>query len=172
VRRFLLLTVLTVLAAPAAAAQEAAHSGHGTKKEAAGPAAGEMGIYPPADVAWKDGPGSLPAGARVAVLEGDPAKEGFFTIRLRFPDGYRIPPHFHSKVEHVTVVSGSFNLGMGEKFDQSATREMPAGSFGFWPAGMRHFAWAKGETVVQLHGVGPWTITYVDPADDPRQAKK
>lgn len=110
----------------------------------------EMSLYPTAEIQWKDGPASLPAGAKVAVLEGDPAKEGFFTMRLWLPDGFKIPPHWHPKVEHVTVISGTFNLGMGDKFDQTATRAMPAGTFGFWPADMKHFAWAKGETVLQL----------------------
>lgn len=132
----------------------------------------DLGIYTPSQMPWKPGPASLPAGAQVAVLEGDPAKSGFFTLRLRLPDGYKIPPHWHPKVEHVTVISGTFNLGMGSKFDQNATREMPAGTFGFWPAGMNHFAWAKGETVLQLHGFGPWSIHYINPADDPRNAKR
>ncbi len=134
--------------------------------------AGEIGIFPAADVKWKAGPASLPAGAKIVVLEGDPAKEGFFTMRLWVPDGYRVPPHMHPKVEHVTVISGTFNLGMGEKFDKAATRKMTAGTFGFWPAGMKHFAWAKGDTVIQLHGIGPWSIIYVNPSDDPRNAKK
>src|SRR5687768_14191038 len=100
----------------------------------------EMALYPAAEIAWKDGPPSLAAGAKLAVLEGDPSKEGFFTMRLRMPDGFRIPPHWHSKIEHVTVISGTFNVGMGDTFDQTATRAMPAGTFGFWPAEMRHFA--------------------------------
>lgn len=129
----------------------------------------QMQIYRLADQQWNDGPGSLPPGARFTVLEGDPAKEGLFTMRLRLPDGYRIPPHFHSGVEHVTVIAGTFNVGMGEKFDQAATRPMPAGTFGYWPPPMRHFAWTQGETILQLHGVGPWTVTYVNPADDPRR---
>ena len=124
----------------------------------------EMRLYPAANIQWNDGPASLPAGAKVAVLEGDPAKEGFFTMRLWLPDGFKIPPHWHPKVEHVTVISGTFNVGMGEKFDQTATRVMPAGTFGFWPADMKHFAWAKGETVLQLHGTGPWMITYENPS--------
>jgi quercetin dioxygenase-like cupin family protein len=132
----------------------------------------DFGIYAPDQIAWKDGPPSLPAGARFAVLEGDPAKAGFFTMRLRLPDGYRIPPHWHPKVEHVTVISGALNLGMGRTFDQKATRELPAGTFGYWPAGMRHFAWARGETVLQLHGFGPWRVIYVNPADDPRNASR
>jgi hypothetical protein len=88
------------------------------------------------------------------------------------PDGFKIPPPLAPKVEHVTVISGTFNLGMGEKFDQSATQPMPAGTFGFWPADMKHFAWAKGQTVLHFHGVGPWMINYVNPSDDPRTMKK
>ena len=128
-------------------------------------------IHPPDRIKWQDGPASLPPGAKFAVLEGDPAKEGFFTIRISMPDGYKIPPHTHPKVEHVTVISGTFNFGMGDKFERAKTRPMPAGSFGFWPIGMKHFAYTEGETVLQLHGKGPWTITYVNPADDPRGQK-
>lgn len=132
--------------------------------------AGEA-IHTPDQIKWQDGPPSLPPGAKFALLEGDPAKEGFFTMRIRMPDGYKIPPHTHPKVEHVTVISGTFNFGMGAKFDQSATKAMPAGTFGYWPAGMKHFVWAKGETVVQVHGIGPWKIEYLNPADDPRKPR-
>jgi hypothetical protein len=128
-----------------------------------------MHVYQGTDLQWKDGPGSLPAGARFAVLEGDPMKEGPFTMRLQLRDGYRIPPHFHGGVEHVTVISGTFNLGMGETFSEAGAKAMTAGAFGYWPAGMRHFAWTKGETTLQLHGMGPWTITYVNASDDPRK---
>ena len=129
----------------------------------------QMHLYRLADLQWKDGPASLPAGAKFVVLEGDPAKEGPFTMRVRLPDGYQIPPHFHTGVEHVTVVSGTFNVGLGEKFDRTATKAMPAGTFGYWPPPMRHFAWAEGDTILQLHGLGPWTVTYVNSADDPRK---
>jgi hypothetical protein len=171
-KRALLLAALTICAASPASPQQTPHGPADGRRTEATPAEGEMGFYSPAEVKWKDGPGSLPAGAKFAVLEGDPSKEGPFVMRLWFPDGYRIPPHWHPKVERVTVISGTFNLGMGEKFDRSAAREMTAGTFGFWPAGMRHFAWAKGDTVLQLHGTGPWSITYVNPADDPRVARK
>lgn len=170
-RRGLSLIALTVLAATLALGQEMTRPA-ANEKNATEAKAEEMGFHSPGEIKWKDGPGSLPAGAKFAVLEGDPAKEGPFVMRLWLPDGFRVQPHWHPKVERVTVISGIFNLGMGEKFDQSATREMPAGAFGFWPAGMRHFAWARGETVLQLHGTGPWMITYVNPADDPRNAKK
>jgi hypothetical protein len=167
--RILLLTALTIWVAPLAPAEEGKPASDQKKKATT---SAEMGFYLPAEIKWKEGPASLPAGAKFAVLEGDPTKEGPFVMRLSFPDEFRIPPHWHPKIERVTVLSGLFNLGMGEKFDQSATRELPAGSYGFWPAGMRHFAWAKGETVLQVHGMGPWKITYENPADDPRNAKK
>ncbi len=158
-------------AASLVSGQATSHTGHQEKK-AASPTAVETGFYSPEEIQWKDGPAALPAGARFAVLEGDPAKEGPFVMRLRLPDGYRIPPHWHPKVERITVITGTFNLGMGEKFEQSATRAMTAGTFGFWAAGMRHFVWTQGETIIQLHGTGPWMITYVNPSDDPRGVKK
>ena len=133
--------------------------------------ADEMRLVPAADIKWQDGPPSLPKGALVAVLEGDPAKEGPFVMRAKLPDGYRVPPHTHPKTERVTVLSGTFYIGMGEKFDEKAGKEMPAGSHGQWPAGMKHFAWVKGETVIRLHGTGPWGIQYVNPDDDPRNKK-
>jgi len=131
-----------------------------------------IGLFLPAQIKWKDGPASLPPGAQMAVLEGDPGKEGPFVMRLRLPDGYHIPPHVHPKPERVTVISGTFNIGMGDKFDPKAGRAMPAGTFGTWPAGMKHFVWAKGETVIQLHGNGPWEIKYLNPTDDPRKPKE
>ena len=153
-----------VLSALAVAAEE--------KERATGFATIEHGIFNPGDIKWADGPASLPQGAKMAILEGDPTKPGPFTLRLKAPDGFKIAPHTHPAVEHVTVISGSFYLGMGEKFDQSAAQLLTAGSFAFMPANMKHFAWTKGETVVQVHGVGPWEIVYVNPADDPRKAKK
>jgi quercetin dioxygenase-like cupin family protein len=123
----------------------------------------------PAAVSWGPGPASVPAGAQAAVIEGDPTKPGLFTLRLKMPDGYKIAPHYHPADEHVTVLQGTFVMGMGEKFDQSAGRELAAGSFAVMPTGTRHFAWTKGETIIQLHGIGPWGLTYVNPADDPRK---
>jgi hypothetical protein len=123
------------------------------------------------EMKWGPGPASLPAGTKAALLEGDPAKEGPFTLRLQLPDGYSIQPHSHPGVEHVTVISGTFHLGMGEKFDKSSGRALSAGGFAFMPPGMHHFAWTTGETIIQLHGIGPWKINYVNPADDPRNKK-
>ncbi|HEY2823937.1 MAG TPA: cupin domain-containing protein, partial [Gemmatimonadales bacterium] len=127
-----------------------------------------MTTYPGGAVEWKAGPPTLPAGVRAAVLEGDPAKPGLFTMRLKFPAGTRVYPHFHSETEHATVISGTLHIGMGDRFDSTATKALPAGSYGFWVAGTRHFAWFEGETVLQVQGLGPWTVTYVNPADDPR----
>ena len=128
-------------------------------------------IHRPDQIKWGPGPASIPPGAKMAMLEGDLAKEGFFTVRLSLPDGYQVPPHTHPAVEHVTVLSGTLNMGMGDKFDKTATVPMPAGTFGYWPAGMKHFAWTQGETVIQVHGIGPWKIEYLNPADDPRNKK-
>jgi quercetin dioxygenase-like cupin family protein len=117
---------------------------------------------------WEDAK-MLPPGAKVAVIEGDPQKDGFFTMRIKLPAGYRIPPHTHPCPERVTVLSGTFHLGAGERFDESAGKPLPAGAYTSMPAGMRHFAWTEGETILQLSTIGPWGITYVNPADDPRK---
>ena len=132
----------------------------------------EMRLYPPTSVEWKPGPAAIPAGAKMAVLEGDPTKEGMFVVRFQFPEGYHIPAHTHPKTERVTVISGALYLATGESLDRTSAKKLPAGSFGYWPAGMKHAAWSDGETVIQLHGVGPWQINYINPADDPRNAKK
>ncbi len=134
--------------------------------------AADIDLFTADKIKWQFGPPSLPKGAMIAVLEGDPTKEGPFVFRVKIPDGYRVPPHTHPKTERVTVVSGTFNIGMGDKFDPAATRPMPAGTYGFWPAGMKHFVWAKGETVLQFHGMGPWSIQYLNPDDDPRRKKE
>jgi quercetin dioxygenase-like cupin family protein len=132
----------------------------------------DMRLYPPTTIEWKAGPAALPAGAKMAVLEGDPTKEGPFVVRFQFPDGYHIAPHTHPKTERVTVISGVLYLATGEALDRGSAKKLAAGSFGYWPAGMKHTAWSEGETVIQLHGIGPWQINYVNPADDPRNAKK
>lgn len=125
-------------------------------------------IVQPDQVSYQPAPASLPAGAELAILEGKPAEAGPFTMRLRLPDGYRIPPHYHPAIEHVTVLEGTFKVGMGEKFDASALTPLATGTFGALAPGTRHFAQAEGRTVVQVHGVGPWKLIYVNPADDPR----
>jgi quercetin dioxygenase-like cupin family protein len=127
-------------------------------------------LVTPDQVKWGPAPPSLPAGAQLAVLEGDPSKVGVpFAVRAKFPDGYRVPPHWHPTVERVVVLQGSLGLGMGDKFDQAAGQELPVGSYASMPKGVRHFAWAIGETVVQISGVGPFEVNYVNAADDPRK---
>lgn len=132
----------------------------------------EAAVHRADGLKWLDGPPSLPPGAKFVVLEGDPTKPGPFVFRVKVPDGYKIPPHTHPKPERVTVISGTFHLGMGETFDAKKGQELPAGTYGTWPAGMKHYVWVKGETVVQFHGEGPWVIEYVNPKDDPRDGKK
>jgi quercetin dioxygenase-like cupin family protein len=132
----------------------------------------EASFYAQETIEWKPGPASLPAGAKMAVLEGDPTKEGPFVMRLQAPDGYHIAPHTHPKTERVTVISGTMLLAMGDNLDRSAAKTLKAGTYGFWPAGMKHTAWFDGATIIQLHGIGPWQINYLNPADDPRNAKK
>jgi quercetin dioxygenase-like cupin family protein len=129
-------------------------------------------IHRPENLKWQDAPASLPPGAKIALLEGDPSKPGPFVLRFKFPDGYRVAPHTHPKPERVTVISGVLQIGMGAKYDAAKTEAMPAGTFGTWPAGMKHYGRFKGETIIQLHGEGPWTVNYLDPADDPRNEKK
>jgi quercetin dioxygenase-like cupin family protein len=131
-------------------------------------AAKAQSITTPQSIKWGPAPAVLPAGARAAVLDGDPAKEGLFTMRLMFPPGYRIAPHFHPADEHVTVMSGNLNVGMGDKVDKKKATVMHAGTFGVIPSGMHHYAWSSGRTVIQLHGMGPWKLTYVNPADAPK----
>jgi quercetin dioxygenase-like cupin family protein len=117
------------------------------------------------------GPPSLPAGAEVALLYGDPAKEGLFAIRLKVPKGYRVAPHSHPKPEVATVLSGTVRLTMGETSDAANAHEFPVGSFYATPAEMVHSFSTDEETVVQINSVGPWGIKYVDPKDDPRQTQ-
>jgi quercetin dioxygenase-like cupin family protein len=121
-------------------------------------------------VKWGPAPPSLPPGAQLCVLSGDPAKAGRpYVLRVKMPDGYKVPPHWHPVDENATVLQGMLLMGRGEKFDPDTAMEVNAGGFSHMPKGMRHFAAAKGETVIQVHGVGPFEIVYVNPEDDPRK---
>ena len=123
----------------------------------------------PDELKWDDVP-SLPKGAKLAVIEGPMSQAVPFTVRLKFPANYSIPAHFHPAVERVTVLSGEFNMGVGEKFDKAKGHLLKPGGMMILEAKTPHFAWTtKTETVVQLHGTGPWGVTYVNPADDPRK---
>jgi quercetin dioxygenase-like cupin family protein len=119
---------------------------------------------------WGPAPAIFPAGAQMAVLQGDPGGTGLFTVRLKLPNGYKIPPHTHPTDEHVTVISGTFRVGMGTIFDASKMMELTAGGFVTAPAQGAHFAVAEGATIVQVHALGPFAMTYVNPADTPHQA--
>ena len=125
-------------------------------------------VVPGDAITWGPAPPSLPPGAQAAVLMGNPAKEGPFVLRLKFPAGFVIPPHRHSTDELVTVISGSLAITSGEKVNRTAAKPLPAGSFVHLPAGMPHYAWADGESVVQINGTGPFDVKYLDPKDDPR----
>lgn len=121
------------------------------------------------EILWKAGPPSLRPGAKSAILFGDPAKEGVFVMRLKLPKGFTIAPHTHPKPEILTVISGAFHIGMGDKANPKKARRLAAGGFFAFPPGMAHYAHVQEETVVQLSSTGPWTITYINPSDDPRR---
>lgn len=127
----------------------------------------------PSEVQWGDAPPDLPKGAQIAVLNGNPMKAGPYTIRLKAPDGYKIPPHWHSKNEELTVLSGTLVLHMGDEMT-SPSHDLDAGSFHYLPAKMHHAAESKGETIVQISGTGPFDIHYLNAADNPnpKTAKK
>lgn len=132
----------------------------------------EHRIVEPDAVEWAAGPPSIPAGSEAAVLYGDPAEEGVFAMRLKLPADYHIPPHTHSMPEIVTVISGTFKIGMGETASEDEAQALEPGGFFAFPPGMAHFAYTDEETVIQLNSTGPWTLTYVDPEDDPREASQ
>jgi quercetin dioxygenase-like cupin family protein len=119
-------------------------------------------------VKWGPAPPSLPPGAQAAVLLGHPGKPGPFVLRLKFPGGFTVPPHRHTKDELVTVISGNFAIAAGEKLDRESATPLPPASFVHLPAGMPHYALAATDAVVQINGVGPFDIKYVNPKDDPR----
>ncbi len=131
----------------------------------------QMATYTPSDITWNDATAPLPPTVKIAVLEGDPSKEGEFTMRLKVPAGWKIPPHWHPAIEHVTVISGTFYMGHGEKFDEMMGTALPPGGLAVMQPKTPHFAWAKVETIIQVHGIGPWKIVYVNPEDDPANKK-
>ena len=122
-------------------------------------------------IKWGAAPPVLPKGAQFAVVAGDPSKDGPYVVRLKMPANYRIPAHNHPTAENVTVLSGNFHLGMGDKLDPAKGQELTAGGFAEAPPRMNHFAWTTTETVVQVHGQGPFAITYVNASDDPSKSQ-
>lgn len=132
----------------------------------------EHAVVVPEQIEWGPAPPSLPPGAEAAVLYGDPSKEGLFALRLKMPAGYAIAPHTHPKPEVVTIISGTPMLGMGETADESKAETLPAGSFFALAPDMAHFVVVESDTVIQLNSNGPWSLTYVNPEDDPRQTSQ
>lgn len=126
----------------------------------------EAATINPEDIKWEAAPPALPKGGQVAVLHGNPFAKGVFAMRLKAPDGYKIPPHWHTQDEQLTVVTGTLVLHMGDTMDAEA-HALSAGAYHFLPGKMHHAAEAKGETVVEIHGNGPFDIHYLNPADDP-----
>lgn len=122
----------------------------------------------PEKLEWK-APAAYAKGAELAVVKGDPTKEGMYVVRLRVPKGYVIPAHTHPNDENVTVLSGTFNIGTGDRLDEKKGQAIRAGGYAYVAKGMQHYAWFTEDTVIQLHGMGPQGITYVNPADDPRK---
>lgn len=157
-RRFSVFLVASLFLLSASATAQTA--GHG---------AGHV-LVTPSDLKWLNGPPSIP-GAKQVVLEGNPREPGPFTMRLLLPAGSKIPPHTHPGIEHVTVLSGMFNIGTGARFDSEKVKPLPPGSLAVLQPGTPHFVWVKEETAVQLHGMGPWEIKYVNPEDDPTRKK-
>lgn len=170
-RKLLALTAVALLVASLSAPMRSLAE---DTKPAAAPAAAEAKtahLLQPDALQWGEGPPGLPSGAKAAVLTGDPGKAGFYTVRIQMPAGYRVMPHWHPMDEHVTVISGSFSVGMGDKFDKDAMQKLAPGGYGQMPAEMRHYAWSETGATIQVSGVGPFAITYVNPEDDPRNAK-
>ena len=168
-RRSAVVALLVASLAVAASAQAPA-------KPSAGPAAQHgAAVHPPmvnaSELKWGPGPDAFNPGVQLAVVDGDPSKTGPFVIRAKFPDGFKVMPHWHPTDENVTVMSGAMVAGMGEKWDDAAMKTFTAGGFARMPAKSPHYVVAKGETVVQVHGTGPFALTYVNPADDPRTKK-
>jgi quercetin dioxygenase-like cupin family protein len=159
-----LLTVLLLL--PALLIAQTATKKAAAKATPAGPV-----VVTPDKIQWGPAPPIFQSGAQFAVIAGNPMQPGPFIVRLKVPDGYRIMPHWHPTTENVTILSGEFHVGMGDKFDESSMTTLPAGSTAVMPPHHNHYAMAKGETVVQVHGTGPFKLTYVNAADDPSKGQ-
>ena len=135
-------------------------------------ASSEKHAFTPETIPYGPAPAFVPAGAQLAVLEGDPgAPSREYTVRLKMPDGYRIASHWHPQWENVTIIYGTFKVGMGDRFEESKITAFPAGSFAYLDPDMHHYAMASGGVVVQVHGTSPLQFNYVNPNDDPSRKK-
>jgi quercetin dioxygenase-like cupin family protein len=137
----------------------------------AGSAAPAKITHHPANLKWMDGPSSLPSGARMAVVSGDPGKKGMFTLQLKLPADYAVPAHHHPTDEHVSVVSGKIGYGMSDKLDRHAAKSLAPGNRVTMKAGMNHWVFTTAPATIQVSGMGPFEIVYANKADDPREAK-
>ena len=153
------LAVLTVVAALCTLGNQQAQAQH---------AAGDHQMLSPADLKWAASP-NLPPGTEFTVIQGPLNQAVPFVARLKFPANAKVAPHYHAVIEHATVLSGVMNMGVGDKLDTSKTQALGPGSIAIMQPGTPHFIWFAEETIIQLHGVGPWTVTFVNPADDPRK---
>jgi quercetin dioxygenase-like cupin family protein len=126
----------------------------------------------PGEMVWRDGPASFEKGVQFTLIEGDWTQEGPFTARLKFPAGFRIAPHTHPAIEHVTVLKGSFHMGAGTTFDKDSAMKLEVGGFAVMPIEYPHYAFTTEETIIQLHGIGPWGINYINEDDDPRLVRR
>jgi hypothetical protein len=154
---FIALVIVGTLCIAGQLVTIAAHSGTHDKN-----------AFTPEAIPWGPPPPFVAPGAQLAVIEGNPAAAtGDYTVRLKMPDGYRIAPHWHPQRENVTVLSGTFKVGMGDTFDKDKMASFPAGSFAYLDPDMHHYAMASGEVIVQVHGSAPLQFNYVNPADDP-----
>jgi mannose-6-phosphate isomerase-like protein (cupin superfamily) len=139
---------------------------------ASAPLCRAQNVFTPDQIQWGPAPPFVPAGAQLAVIEGNPmATSGDYTIRLKMPDGYRIAPHTHPLRENVSVISGTLKVGMGDTYDDSKMKSLGPGSFAYLDPSMHHYAGASGETIIQIHGQSPVKFNYINAADDP-SAKK
>lgn len=155
-----------LLTAPAQAGEK--QKTEAPNKAAMNKAMADAKFYSAQDMAWSPAPDVLPAGAQIAVLDGDPNKKGLYTFRLKFPAGYDVAPHWHPSLEDITIISGNFYMGMGTTADESKVKAYGPGTFMSLPANHTHFVIGKEETIIQAHGMGPFGMTYINPADDPR----
>lgn len=161
----LLLAATPALADYMAADSKPAAMGHGMEM-------GKASFHNPDAIEWGDAPPVLPKGAKVAILDGDPFKPGPYVIRLKMPPGYKVPPHWHSRAENVTIISGMLALGMGDTMDKKAAQILKPGGFHAIGPQIHHYAFSQSGAVVQIHGEGPFDINYINPADNPDPAAK
>jgi hypothetical protein len=148
-------------------AQQKSHEAPAKGSQKADQSHQEMKVVTMDNMTWSPGPKTLPAGTEIMVLSGDPGKAGVYTMRIKFPAGHKVMPHWHTSDEHVTVLKGRMKIGMGDNFDEASMTESQVGGFIHLPAKMHHYAMAVEESIIQLHGMGPFSINYINPKDDP-----